>query len=265
MSYHSELVREFAAHGRSEGCPVIDCHAHFGPYQAIYFPKWRPERVIDSMRRCNVRKLIMSGHRALVDAERGNREVAEVIAAHPDWFRGYWVINPNYPERLARDLAAFEASEGFVGFKLHPNWHGCPLTGDAYQPALEYANEHSLPVLSHTWAGKGMASPDEVRRIAEQYPDIRFLMGHAGYGAWQEAGMVARDHENVYLELTAAYSVRGALGIMIGLAGSHKILFGTDHPWFDPHYGIGCILFSPMTDDDRRNILYRNAERVFSL
>ena len=73
---------------------------------------------------------------------------------------------------------------------------------------------------------------------------------------------MARDHEHVYLELTAAYSVRGALEIMIEHAGSEKILFGTDHPWFDPRYGIGCILSAYMTDEDRRNILYRNAQRV---
>jgi predicted TIM-barrel fold metal-dependent hydrolase len=69
----------------------------------------------------------------------------------------------------------------------------------------------------------------------------------------------------VYLELTAAYSVRGSLEIMCEVAGSSKITFGTDHPWFNPHYGIGCILSAYMTDEDRRNILYRNAQRLFGL
>jgi predicted TIM-barrel fold metal-dependent hydrolase len=265
MTNDSALAREFVASGNADDCPVIDCHGHFGPYQAIYFPRWQPELVIDTMKRCGVRKLIISGHRALVDTEPGNREVAELIARYPDWFRGYWVINPGYPDRMDRQLSDFESHQGFVGFKLHPNWHGCPLTGDAYRPALEYANERRLPILSHTWAGKGMASPDEVRRIAEQYPALPFLMGHAGHGAFREAAMVARDFDNIYLELTAAYAVRGAMEIMIEHAGSSKMLFGTDSPWFDPHYGIGCIMFSRMTDDDRRNILFRNAERIFSL
>jgi len=271
----TRLTEEFVAHGHVADCPVIDTHAHFGPFQAIYFPRWRPERVLDTMDRCNVRWLIMSGHAALVDTQRGNREIAELVARYPDRFRGYWVINPNYPERMERELDEFDdlrqsaerdgGTPLFVGFKFHPNQHGVPLNDDRYRPALEYAEARGLPILSHTWAGKGMSSHHEVREVAEKYPNVRLLMGHAGYGDWEDAAKVARDHEHVYLELTAAYSVRGALEIMIEHAGSEKILFGTDHPWFDPHYGIGCILSAYMTDEDRRNILYRNAQRLFDL
>ncbi len=275
MINDTRLAEEFVAHGRVDDCPVIDTHAHFGPYQAIYFPRWRPERVLDTMDRCNVRWLIMSAHAALVDTARGNREVAEIVAAHPDRIRGYWVINPNYPERLQRELDEFDAHAqtpgqassppAFVGFKFHPNQHGVPLNDERYHPALEYADARGLPILSHTWAGRGMSSHAEVREVAERFPNVRLLMGHAGYGDWEESAKVARDHEHVYLELTAAYSVRGALEIMVEHAGSEKILFGTDHPWFDPHYGIGCILSAYMTDEDRRNILHRNAERLFGL
>jgi len=267
------ITREFVAHGRVDDCPVIDTHAHFGPYQAIYFPRHRPERVLDSMDRCGVQWMLTSGHQALVDTERGNAEIAALVAEHPDRFRGWWVLNPNYPERMQAELDAFEgvnvaqasSLRAFVGFKLHPNQQGTPLTHESYAPAFEYADARGLPILSHTWAGAGMSSYREVAAIAEKYPNVRFLMGHAGYGDWEESAKVARDHEHVYLELTAAYSVRGSLEIMCEYAGSRKITFGTDHPWFDPHYGIGCILSAYMTDEDRRNILYRNAQRLFGL
>ena len=45
-------------------------------------------------------------------------------------------------------------------------------------------------------------------------------------------------------------------------AGSERLLFGTDLPWFDTHHGIGTILSTEMTDDDRHNILHRNGERL---
>jgi len=57
--------------------------------------------------------------------------------------------------------------------------------------------------------------------------------------------------------------VRGVIEAFVEAVGSERILFGTDLPWFDPHYGIGCILMSRITDDDRRNILHRNAERLY--
>jgi predicted TIM-barrel fold metal-dependent hydrolase len=40
------------------------------------------------------------------------------------------------------------------------------------------------------------------------------------------------------------------------------MLFGTDLPWFDPHYTTGCILFARISDDDRHNIFHRNPERI---
>ncbi len=89
-------------------------------------------------------------------------------------------------------------------------------------------------------------------------------MGHAGYGDWDDALAVAREHDNCYLELTAAYRVGGMIERMVDEVGSQKILFGTDLPWFDPHWGIGAVCFSHIGEDDRHNILHRNAERLLA-
>jgi hypothetical protein len=62
--------------------------------------------------------------------------------------------------------------------------------------------------------------------------------------------------------LTAVFDERGPLEIFLEKCGSEKILFGTDLPWFDTHHGIGAILATDMSDDDRRNIFYRNGERL---
>lgn len=45
--------------------------------------------------------------------------------------------------------------------------------------------------------------------------------------------------------------------------GSERILFGTDLPWFDPAYGIGCVVSARITDRDRYSILCGNARRIF--
>ena len=37
-----------------------------------------------------------------------------------------------------------------------------------------------------------------------------------------------------------------------------------DLPWFSYHHGIGAVLSAEMTDDDRRNILYRNGKKLLS-
>ena len=46
--------------------------------------------------------------------------------------------------------------------------------------------------------------------------------------------------------------------------GSERILFGSDLPWFDTHHGIGTVLATDMRDEDRRNIFYRNGEKLMA-
>jgi predicted TIM-barrel fold metal-dependent hydrolase len=92
---------------------------------------------------------------------------------------------------------------------------------------------------------------------------VELLMGHSGHGDWGAAVQTAAEHPNTYLELCAAYAVNGTIELFCEQVGSQRVLFGTDLPWFDPHYGIGCVLDARITDDDRHNILHRNAQRLY--
>ncbi len=260
----SPIAREFTETGSCASCPVIDCHGHFGPLGSIYFPHVTPEAMIGTMDRAGVKLLVSSGHMALVDSDRGNAEMAQVVARFGSRIKAYWAVNPNYPERTARDLARFDQAEGFVGFKFLSDYHHYPLTGEAYASVLEYADARGLPILMHTWGGSAYDSPGQVAQIAAKYPNARLIMGHAGYGEWDLAIQVAREHPHVYLELTAAASARGAVERMVEGGCSERMLFGTDLPWFDPHFPIGCIVFARISEEDRHNILHRNAELLFA-
>ncbi len=258
----SPIALEFRQTGKCAQCPVIDCHGHYGPYGGIYFPNVSPEAMIGTMDRAGARFVVSSGHMALVDTDRGNQEMADITARYGDRIKGWWAVNPNYPERIARDLETFEQREGFVGFTLLSDSHLYPIPGEAYAPVLEYARAHNLPILMHTWGGSAYDSPQLVDELASRYPEVTLIMGHSGHGQWDESIRVATSHERVYLELTAAYATCGAVERMVSGGCSERMLFGTDLPWFDPHYGIGCIVFAHISDDDRHNILHRNAERL---
>ena len=76
--------------------------------------------------------------------------------------------------------------------------------------------------------------------------------------------MQKTQHPNVYLELTAVHDANGVYEMMVEAGCSAKMLYGTDLPWFDPHYVIACALFARISDEDRHNILHRNAERLLA-
>jgi len=263
MSNPSPLVAEFTETGKGADCPVIDCRAHYGPFQGIYFPKVTAEAMIDSLDRCGVRWVICSGHAALVDPARGNEEMADVVRRFPERFRAYMALNPNYPENLQAELERLDDLGGFVGLKFLSDYHQYPITGEKYVPAMEFAQARGLPILMHTWGRSAYDSPQLVAELASRYPTVPLLMGHSGHGDWEGAIRTALDHPAVYLELCAAYAVNGVIEAFCERVGSERVLFGTDLPWFDPHYGIGCVLHARITDEERHNILHRNAERLF--
>jgi hypothetical protein len=239
-------------------------HGHYGNFAGIHFPNPFAERMLLSMDRAGVKVIVCSAHSALSDQAQGNREMAQVLRAHPGRFLGYRVINPHYPEIARQEVERFPEDPGFIGFKFHPDWHNYPITGTGYEYALSYAQEHELVILTHSWGESKFNSPHLVAQAAASYPKATFIMGHSGYGEWEIAFAAAREYDNIHLDLCAAYRVNGIITRMVNEVGSHKILFGTDQPWFDPHACTGAVCFSHITDEDRRNICFRNAEKLIA-
>jgi len=245
------------------GIPVIDSHGHLGPFRGIYLPEARLEAMAEGLERCGIESIILSPHSALCgDTREGNREMLDAVRRYPGLMYGYCTLHPGYPAEMEREMDTYLSKPGVVGIKIHPELHGIPVTDVRYVPVWERANAEKRLVLSHTWAKTGGCGADDMRVIAEKYPDVRLLLGHSCYGAWPEAIALAAEFPNVYLELTAAAHVYGLLEWMCREAGSNKVVFGTDYPWFDPMVYIGFVTFAHISEDDMRNILYNNARRL---
>lgn len=281
----SPIAREYLEKGQSSSCPIVDMHGHLGPFYGCYLPSCTVERMRHRLKRSGVRRIICSHHSALAcDAPRGNAVMQAVIREHPDAFLGYWVINPNYPDDTARDLRGFDRLTGFVGLKFWPDYHLVPVNSPKYAPALEFADAHGLLVLVHTFGESPFDAPALLGEVAERYPRARFLMGHSGYGEWERSVAIARELPNVYLDLTSVFQaldfsqmpggslmprvpalsphVNGLIEYMVEKAGSRKVVFGSDLPWYSQHYHAGAVLFAHISDEARHDILHRNAERL---
>ena len=263
MSRMTPLVRAFLAHGRVPDCPVIDMHTHPDRFHSIYFPHPELEGIIRTMDRCGERLIAIAPHAALFDPIYGNPRMVQMLQAHPERLRGYWCYNPHYPEALEEATMRVPGTPGVIGFKVHPSMHDYPLTGERYQPLFAWANAHRLIVLSHTWKDP-RCDAAACRRVAERYPDMVFLLGHSCWGEFEQAFELARTFPNVYLELTACERMPAFVDRVAREVGAHKLLFGTDLPWFDPNFSIGCVLFADITDADRHAILHANAERLLA-
>ena len=259
----SSLAAEFWENGRCASCPVYDMHGHMGPWHSIYFPRCEPEQMVRTMDAAGVKLLCFSHHAALFSPDIGNDVSVEAVRKFPRRFRAYLAVNPNHPELLDRDLDRFDAMRDvFIGLKFLADYHGVPLTDKRCRRVWEFANDRGLPVLAHTWGGSAFNGAGHVRNIAETYGNIKLFLGHSLNDHWDDAIAIANDLPHVYLELTSVLGKRGVVELFCEKAGSHRLLYGTDLPWFAEHHGIGSLLSEDITDDDRHNILHRNAEAI---
>jgi len=244
--------------------PVIDVHAHCGSWERTTTPLKTPSAFLLSMDRCNIDKMVFSSFSAIHgETSRGNTEAATWAAQYPERLFAYCVVNPNFPTETRADLPrCFEERQNFVGLKLHCQLHGAQLHDAGYAHALEYANEHRLPVLVH---GGGEDRWDDV---CAQYPDANFIMAHAC--AWDGVDPTLRHlyarvahTPNLYVDTSGSPAHRGAMRALVDLVGIDKVLYGSDFPMFDLAFESGRVVRSDLSDAEKASICSENALRIF--
>ena len=256
------IAEMFWKNGRAD-FPIYDMHGHMGEHYAIYFKRCDAPEMAAHLRRIGVKRLVLSHHLALW-CEMRNAEVIEIAKKFPDLFRVYVSINPHFPENIREDLAQFDRWAPFaVGLKFLASYHRVKVTDKPYEYALAFANERGLPVLNHTWGHDTYCGGPIMLEAAQKYPKAVFLMGHSIFGDWEYARRVVRETPgNTYLELTAIPGENGRIEQLVEAVGSDRILYGTDLPWFDEYQAVGGVLSAKISEDDMRNILYRNAQKI---
>ena len=259
----NSLARTFWQNGRAD-FPIYDMHAHMGQHNAIFHTCPEADQMVKHAKRIGVKRLCFSHYYSLFD-DGGNDLAFEACRRHPDILRMYVGINPNKPEAIRRDLDRFDKWQPFaIGLKFLADYHNVKVTDPAYRYALDFAAERKLPVLNHTWGNAACDGAEVMYEVIQRYPGIKFFLGHSIFGDWDGAERCVKESAgNVYLELTAIPGERGIIEDLVRRVGSERLLYGTDLPWFDEYQAVGGVISADITEDDMRNILYRNAENIF--
>ncbi len=259
----SALAKEFWQAGKGlDHCPIYDFHGHMHEMAGAYLPADSPAQMLHTMERANIASFAFCSHLALYYSELGERANfvdAEEFGGPLKCYLGVKSFDLDFD----RDLKTLQAHpDVYIGFKFLEDYYGVTLEDPRHEPYWQYANDHHLPVLCHTWGGSAFDGAENVRAVARRYPNVRLILGHSIHDQWDKAVQLAKDFPNVYLELTAVLDDRGVLEYFVEEVGSERILFGTDLPWFSTFHAIGCILDAEITDEDRKNIFYRNGQRL---
>ena len=258
----SELAARFWEGAPLADCPIYDFHGHMHELTGGYLPAAEPHQMLHTMKRAGIVFFSFCSHLALWSAEVGEAANLGPVKKYGGPLHCYLAVR-SYDLDFQRDKEIFEANrEAYIGLKFLPDYFHVPLDAICHQPYWRYADENRLFCLCHTWAGSPYDDAYNVRQVAERYPGATIICGHSIHGDWDAAIRLCNEFPNIYLELTAVLDDRGVLERFVREAGSGRILFGTDLPWFSTFHAIGCILDADISDDDRHNIFHRNGERL---
>ena len=182
----------------------------------------------------------------------------------PDHIRGYCYVNPNNPDCMDVLRKGFE-TYGMSGAKL---WVACHCDCPQVFPVVEFCQAHGWPLLIHTFHKAVGQLADEtlgehVANLSRCFPDAQLIMAHLGGNCYNGVKAI-RSRKNVWVDFSGSVFRKDDLDYAVEMLGEDRILFGTDFPRpgsFLANYGK--VLDACLTEEQRRKILYQNAEKLF--
>ncbi|MBQ9967421.1 MAG: amidohydrolase family protein [Oscillospiraceae bacterium] len=256
-------LRDHAVLGRElKDTFVVDVHTHIGSHNNYQRVGTDAEAIIHTMDRLGVDKILCSNSPgAYSDLRWGNEVAAKAHTKYPDRILALAVGSPHCPEIDWDDY--FIRDDRFFGMKAVPFVQGQqPIWHEGLMPMYEYADKKGLAVLFHAWLD---SETRDAIKVAKQFPNARFILGHAGYTAREAAVEACKQCDNVILETTFSAPIEGDLEWIVGKVGTDRVAYGSDLTAFECAHILGSILLSRLTDTEKEKILGLNAKAFFGL
>ena len=237
---------------------IVDCHCHAGRGDGLTGPWDTRAPLRDYLRRASRAGIT---HTVLfaafhLDYRAANREVARIVASRPDRFFGFAFVHAARDRgRIRTMLTEAVETHRFLGIKVHR--YDARLTREICNVARAFA----IPVLYDV-----MGEVSVCELLAEEYPDVTFIIPHLGSFADDWKAQLAfldhlERHPNIYTD-TSGVRRFDLLTQAVTRAGAQKILFGTDGPWLHPSVELAKIHALDLSDSDRRAVLAGNFLRL---
>jgi len=201
-----------------------------------------------------------------------NDYVAEYVARDPARLIGFGSVDPSSAGAID-ELERMQGDLGLVGCKLGPIYQDVDPLGPEFLRVCGALERLELPMLIHqgtTFARSGSllrARPVLLDEIALRFPELRIVIAHMGHPWFSETIAVIRRHPHVYADVSALVSRRWllyqALVETVEYRVEHKLLFGTDFPFFTARqtidglrsvagvaFGVGMPVIDPQVVED---------------
>ena len=239
---------------------VIDTHMHLGECR-IFGLNIREEELLDYLKKYDV-VVIVQPFPGAPDTVKIHDKIYELSTKHKGRVFGLASINPFYSEDyVTKELDRALGLLKFVGIKLHTAGHSISPPNPRAQLLFEAAKKYRVPLMIHTGPGP-FSDPALVVSRAEEYPDVKIVLAHAGFGVYANTALwLAKKYDNIYLETSWSY----IYDLQVFLSSvPDKVVFGTDLIENIP-VEYAKINALKVSEDIKEKFLHLNAKKIFNL
>jgi predicted TIM-barrel fold metal-dependent hydrolase len=200
-----------------------------------------------------------------LDTDLGNDTVERAVARYPDEFIGLSSINPEHQSEaeIAAVIEKYHVRLRFPGLKTLVSGQNINYDDPAFRAWYEFGDRHRLYAVIDPCSRH---DSDVLANLARLYPNLRLSLDHCGqswpYARWA-ADMVNR-HANVDAQLTYTNVTNGVIEYLVEQCGADRVMFGTDTPMRDPRPQVGWLVFTRLTEPQKRLIFGGNFKRVLA-
>lgn len=160
-------------------------------------------------------------------------ELVSIIRKHPDRFTGFGSV----PLGMSLDETQAWIHDNIISNSLSGIGEFTP--GNEQQMSQLETIFQALeatavsPLWVHTFSPVTMAGIRLLMGLCEKYPRIPVIFGHLGGTNWMEVINFAKIHQNVYLDLSAAFASIATKMALIELP--ERCIFSSDAPYGEPY------------------------------
>ncbi len=195
-----------------------------------------------------------------------NNFIANCVKESGGKFTGLGTLHPDSGDAKA-DVEEI-ISLGLKGVKLHPDIQKFKI--DDYRMLKIYELcEGRLPVLIHTGDSRyDFSNPNRMMPILDIYKDLTVIGAHfGGWSIWEDATEKLSKYKNFYVDCSSSlYAMTPEKARELIMAyGTKRVLFGTDYPMWRPVEEIERFLQIELSEQEREDIFYNNAARLFGI
>ncbi|MCS7111976.1 MAG: amidohydrolase family protein [Ignisphaera sp.] len=240
---------------------IIDAHMHLGECR-IFGERITEEQLLGYIDRYGVAVAVVQPFPGAPDVVDVHNRIHSLSIKTNRRILGMANINPRLErEFVAKELTRVLGSLNFVAIKLHTAGHAVAPANPSASILFEYAAKYRVPLMIHTGPGP-FSDPIGVAPRAEEFPEVKLILAHAGFGVYASAALwLAKKYNNIYLETSWSHVYDLAVFIR---EVPNKVLFGTDLIENVP-VEFAKLEGLKVSDEVRELILYKNAKQVFNI